>query len=388
MGTNIAARRGPLTFMKVVEIGGVGPAPFCSMLLADMGAEVIRIDRPTSSESGLPVERRFEPLFRSRRVVALDLKAPAGVAVAKRLIGQADVLIEGFRPGVMERLGLGPAVCETLNPRLVYGRMTGWGQTGPLANAPGHDINYLALSGALHAIGQRDGPPGIPLNLVADFGGGALYLAFGLLCALLEAKGSGQGQVVDAAMVDGATSLMTMIYGLHASGYWTDERGANRLDSGAPWYNVYRTKDGRYVAIGSNEPRFYRETLRILGLAGEPLPDQHDKSGWPTMKARFAEIFETKTRDEWCVLFDGADACVSPVLSLSEAPLHRHQVERGNFVECDGVLQPAPVPRFSRTPGAIQRPPARVGEHADEALREWGFTMAELGALREAGAIG
>jgi alpha-methylacyl-CoA racemase len=384
----MAARRGPLTAVKVVEIGGVGPAPFCSMLLADMGAEVIRIDRPTPSESGLPVERRFEPLFRSRRSIALDLKAPAGVEVAKRLIRQADILIEGFRPGVMERLGLGPAVCETLNRRLVYGRMTGWGQSGPLADAPGHDINYLALSGALHAIGQKDGPPEIPLNLVADFGGGALYLAFGVLCALLEAKGAGQGQVVDAGMVDGATSLMTMIYGLHASGYWTDERGANRLDSGAPWYNVYQTKDERYVAIGSNEPRFYRETLRILGLSEEGLPDQHDKSSWPKVKAIFAEIFRTKTRDEWCALFEGAEACVSPVLSLSEAPLHRHQIERGNFVECDGVLQPAPTPRFSRTPGAIQRPPARIGEHTDDALSEWGFTRQELEALRETGAIG
>ncbi|MCG7400321.1 CaiB/BaiF CoA transferase family protein [Caballeronia zhejiangensis] len=387
MNIHSKARGGPLAGMKVVEVGGVGPAPFCAMLLADMGADVIRIDRVDASESGLPVERRFETIFRGRRSIALDLKQREAVEVAKHLIAQCDVLVEGFRPGVMERLGLGPEVCLELNPRLAYGRMTGWGQSGPLAAAPGHDINYLALTGALHAIGTRDGAPAIPLNLVADFGGGALYLAFGILCAVLEARSSGQGQVVDAAMVDGATSLMTMVYGLYASGYWTDERGSNRLDSGAPFYNVYKTKDKRYVAIGANEPRFYRATLRILELDESHLPDQHDRAGWPAIKEAFARAFERKTRDEWGTLFAGTDACFSPVLSLAEAALHPQQKARGNFVECDGVLQPAPAPRFSRSSSAIQRPPPEIGEHTDEVLKEFGFDDAEVRSLRKARAV-
>jgi alpha-methylacyl-CoA racemase len=380
-------RRGPLTGLRVIEVGGIGPGPFCAMLLADMGAEVVRIDRVEPSDGGSPVDRRFNLLLRNRRSVALDLKKPEGVDTVKRLIGQADILIEGFRPGVMERLGLDPDVCLKLNPRLIYGRMTGWGQLGPLAQSTGHDINYLALTGALHAIGPKNGPPSIPLNLIADFGGGAMYLGFGVLCAALEAKSSGRGQVVDAAMVDGVTSLMTMVYGLYAAGYWTDERASNRLDSGAPFYNVYETKDGLYVALGSNEARFYRTTLRILGLREEDLPGQHDKSGWPQLKQKFADIFCTKTRDEWCELFAGTDACFAPVLSLAEAPQHPHQEARGNFIEVEGILQPAPAPRFSRSAAAIRRPPAEVGEHTDEVLREWGFEEQEIAALRQIQAI-
>ena len=380
-------RRGPLTGLRVIEVGGIGPGPFCAMLLADMGAEVVRIDRVEPSDGGSPVDRRFNLLLRNRRSVALDLKKPEGVDTVKRLIGQADILVEGFRPGVMERLGLDPDVCLKLNPRLIYGRMTGWGQLGPLAQSTGHDINYLALTGALHAIGPKNGPPSIPLNLIADFGGGAMYLGFGVLCAALEAKSSGRGQVVDAAMVDGVTSLMTMVYGLYAAGYWTDERASNRLDSGAPFYNVYETKDGLYVALGSNEARFYRTTLRILGLREEDLPGQHDKSGWPQLKQKFADIFCTKTRDEWCELFAGTDACFAPVLSLAEAPQHPHQEARGNFIEVEGILQPAPAPRFSRSAAAIRRPPAEVGEHTDEVLREWGFEEQEIAALRQIQAI-
>ena len=387
MGTEVTGRQGPLAGLKVVEVGGVGPAPFCAMLLADLGAEVVRIDRKNASESGFPVDRRFEFVFRSRRSIALDLKKPEAVEVVKRLTRQADILIEGFRPGVMERLGLGPDTCLELNPRLVYGRMTGWGQTGPLALGPGHDINYIALSGALHAIGHKDGPPEIPLNLIGDFGGGAMYLAFGIMSALFEARNSGHGQVVDAGMLDGTTSLMTMIYGLFASGYWSDQRGSNRLDSGAPWYSVYETSDGRHVAVGSTEASFYKNTVRLLGLDPEDFADQHDKSGWPRMKEAFAEAFKTKTRDEWCKVFEGADACFSPVLSLAEAPTHPHQIARGNFVECAGLMQPAPAPRFSRTQARIQSPPAKVGEHTGEVLGEWGFRDAEVKKLRQVGAI-
>lgn len=380
-------RQGPLKSLKVIEVGGVGPAPFCSMMLADMGAEVIRIDRLTPSDSGLPVDRGFEFMLRSRRSVALDLKKPEAIAVLKTLISKSDVVVEGFRPGVMERLSLGPDECLQLQPRLVYGRMTGWGQDGPLALAPGHDLNYIALSGALHAIGRKNGPPEIPLNLIGDFGGGAMYLAFGIMCALFETRVSGKGQVVDAAMIDGATSLMTMMYGLHAASYWTDERGSNRLDSGAPWYNVYETLDGGHVALGSNEERFYRTTLRLLGLQEAELPGQHDKARWPMVKALFADVFKTKTRDDWCAIFDGQEACLTPVLSMAEAPSHPHQVARGNFVHVDGLLQPAPAPRFSRTPGAIQHSPARLGEHTHAVLREWGIDEAGLEALHTAGAI-
>ena len=385
---NDKPRQGPLKGVKVLEVGGVGPAPFCAMLLADMGAEVVRIDRITASESGLPVERRFEAIFRSRKSLGLNLKKPEAVEVVKRMAAQADILLEGFRPGVMERMGLGPDVCLALNPRLVFGRMTGWGQTGPLALAAGHDINYLALTGALHAIGPKENPV-IPLNLVADFGGGTMYLAMGVLAAYIEARNSGHGQVVDAAMIDGATSLMTMIYGVLAAGYWKDERASNRLDSGAPFYNVYETLDGKFMAVGCTEASFYQLLLKALGLADAGLPPQHDKSGWPKIKQALAETFRAKTRDEWCAVFaEFPDACVSPVLSMTEAPSHPHQIARGNFIESAGVIQPAPAPRFSRTPAAVQGPPPKVGEHTDEILNDWGFANSERAALRSCGAVG
>ena len=379
--------QGPLSGLRVLEVGGVGPAPFCTMMLADMGADVIRIDRKHAGESGFPIERRFEVMFRGKRSVAMDLKKREAVDAVRRMVSRADVLIEGFRPGVMERLGLAPEVCLQINPKLVYGRMTGWGQDGPLAHAPGHDLNYIALTGVLHAIGRKGGGPEIPLNLIGDFGGGSTYLAFGILCALFEARHSGKGQVVDAAMVDGATSLMGMVYGLHASGYWKDERGSNRLDSGAPWYEVYQTRDSKWVAVGATEHTFYLNTLKVLGLKPEAFGDQHDRAGWPAMKEAFAHVFRTRTRDEWVAAFEGTETCFSPVLSLAEAPLHPHQVARGNFVEVAGVVQPAPAPRFSRSKGAIQRPPPEVGEHSDEVLHEWGFASDEIESLREAGAI-
>jgi alpha-methylacyl-CoA racemase len=274
-----------------------------------------------------------------------------------------------------------------VNPRLVYGRMTGWGQDGPLAQAPGHDLNYIALTGVLHSIGSTDGPPVPPLNLAGDFGGGALYLALGIVSAILESRGSGRGQVVDAAMVDGSASLMTLMYGMRAAGAWTDERGSNRLDSGAPFYGVYETKEGCYVALASNEPRFYKVSLELMGLSPAELPDQHDRGRWPEMRKLFAEVFKTRTRDEWCSLMSGSEVCFAPVLSMGEAPAHPHLKARGTFVEFDGVVQPAPAPRFSRTPGAIQRGAARPGQHTDEALADWGFDEAERSALRAAGAI-
>ncbi len=378
---------GPLTGVRVVEIAGIGPGPFCAMMLADMGAEVLRIDRPGPTDLGLPVEPRFSVLTRGRRSVALDLKQPAAIAAVRRLAAQADALIEGFRPGVMERLGLGPDECLAANPRLVYGRMTGWGQEGPMAPAAGHDINYIALAGVLHSIGRRGSAPAPPLNLVGDFGGGGMYLAFGVVCALLEAGRSGRGQVVDAAMVDGAASLAAAVYGLRAKGMWNDERGDNILDSGAPWYDVYETQDGKYVAIGSIEGRFYGELLRLTGLTGEALPPQWEKARWGELRARLTEVFKQKTRDEWCRIMEGSDVCFAPVLSMAEAPAHPHNRARGTFVEVDGVPQPGPAPRFSRTPGAIARPPAAPGQHTEEALRDWGFSADDLADLRKSGAI-
>ena len=303
------------------------------------------------------------------------------------MIERADALLEGFRPGVMERLGLGPSVCHRINPRLVYGRMTGWGQDGPLASAAGHDINYIALTGALHAIGREGQAPLHPLNLVGDFGGGALYLAFGILAGIIESRASGSGQVVDCAMTDGAASLMTMFYGMLAGGRWREERGTNAIDTGSHFYNVYETKDGKYVSIGSIEPKFYAELIERLGLSGEDLPAQHEATSWPVMKDRFQSVFRTKTRDEWCDVMEGSDVCFAPVLSLEESMRHPHNVARGTFVEMDGITQPGPAPRFSRTPGKLDRPPSIPGQHSEEVLRDWGFDMAEVTALTAGGIV-
>jgi alpha-methylacyl-CoA racemase len=373
---------GPLSGIRILEIAALGPAPFCAMLLSDLGAEVVRVDRPGPERGGLDADPRLDLLRRGRRSVVVDLKHRHGAATILRLVERADALIEGFRPGVAERLGIGPEPCLARNPRLVYGRMTGWGQEGPLAAAAGHDIDYIALSGALHAIGQAGGPPVPPLNLVGDFGGGALYLAVGVLSALMEASRSGQGQVVDAAMVDGAASLLTLFCGLTAAGHWTEARGANLLDGGAPFYAVYETADGKHLAVGALEPQFYAELLRRLGLNGEPLPAQHDRARWPELRRRFAEVFRQRTRNEWCEIFEGTDACVAPVLSLSEAAVHPHLAARRTFVEVDGTVQPAPAPRFSRTPGAIQGPPEPPGGSTGQVLEDWGFSPAEIARLR------
>lgn len=380
---------GPLAGLKVVELGGIGPGPFTSMLLSDMGADVLRIARPPSTDRGVKgMETRHQLLNRGRRAVAMDLKNPRAIEAVKRLIARADAVTEGFRPGVAERLGLGPEDCLRLNPKLVYGRITGWGQDGPLAAIPGHDINYIALTGALHAIGMKDGPPVPPLNLVGDFGGGALYLAFGILCAIFEARSSGRGQVVDAAMVDGVSSLMTMMYGMHAAGLWTDNRGSNRLDSGTPWYDVYETADDKWISIGCNEPQFYDALLERLGIAEGVLPaDRHDRKGWPAIRTCFKETFRAKTRDEWCAIMDGSEVCFAPVLTLAEAPMHPHMRARGTFVEKDGVVQPAPAPRFSRTKPEIGRSAGAVDQHGDEALGDWGFGAHEVAELHACGAV-
>ncbi len=378
---------GPLSGYRIIELAGIGPGPMCAMLLSDMGADVLRIDRTADAGLGIAMDTKYALLNRGRRSVALDLKKPEAIEAMLKLVEKADGLIEGFRPGVTERLGLGPEVCLKRNPRLVYGRMTGWGQEGPLAHAAGHDINYIALSGALHSIGRRGEAPVPPLNLVGDFGGGALYLALGMVAGLLETQKSGKGQIVDAAMVDGAASLMTAIYGIHGSGRWTDNRGDNILDTGAHYYDVYETKDGKYISIGSIESKFYDELLELSGLKKEELARQNDRDAWPAMKQKVAAIFKTKTRDEWCKVMEGSDVCFAPVLSMTEAPKHPHNRHRGTFIEDDGVIQPGPAPRFSRTPSKIQRPPAQPGEHTEEALRDWGFSAPELERLRKAAAI-
>ena len=378
---------GPLEGVKILEIAGIGPGPFAAMMLSDMGAEVLRIDRAQNVGSGRGAPPPGDLLARNRRNVAVDLKNPEGVATVLELVAGADGLLEGFRPGVMERLGLGPDVCLERNPGLVYGRMTGWGQEGPMATAAGHDINYIALAGALDPIGRRGQAPVPPLNLVGDFGGGGMFLAFGMVCALVERARSGQGQVVDAAMVDGAAVLMTMMHAMRGWGAWNDERGTNILDTGAHFYDVYETADGRYVSIGSIEPQFYKELLQKTGLEGEDLPHQMDRNHWEPLKERLADVFRTKTRDEWCEIMEGSDVCFAPVLSMGEAPEHPHMKHRGTFREFEGVLQPAPAPRFSRSVAEITRREAAAGEHTDEALSDWGFSAERISKLRETGAI-
>jgi alpha-methylacyl-CoA racemase len=380
---------GPLSGLKIVEVAGIGPGPFAALMLADMGADVIRVDRAGSVSGGDPSTPPADILSRGRRSVGVDLKSPDGVEVLLQLVEQADAIFEPFRPGVAERLGFGPDVCLARNPKVVYGRMTGWGQEGPYSHTAGHDINYIALAGALDHFGRRGEKPVPPLNLVGDFGGGGMFLAYGLVCAILEAKTSGKGQVVDAAMVDGSAILMTFIHGLRAMGIWSDERGTNLLDTGAHFYDVYETKDAKFVSIGSIEPQFYAELLRLSGLGEDPdLPWQNDKSQWPALKDRLTEIFKSKTRDEWCAVMEGTDVCFAPVLSMGEAPNHPHNVERGTFVELNGIVQPAPAPRFSRTPGAVARPPSHAGQHTDEILSEWlGSDAADITKLRDAGAV-
>jgi crotonobetainyl-CoA:carnitine CoA-transferase CaiB-like acyl-CoA transferase len=378
-----------LAGIKVVEFTGIGPAPMGAMLLADLGATVLRIDRTEPSELGLQRELRYDLLLRNRPAVALDLKRPEGKVLALRLVERADALIEGFRPGVMERLGLGPEDCLAHNPRLVYGRVTGWGQNGPLARAAGHDLNYIALVGALHAFGRRGQPPTPPLNLIGDFAGGALYLAFGLVCGILEVQRSGRGQVVDTAMIDGAASLMTAFHGLVAAGLATHERGTNALDTGSHFYNVYECADGRWISIAPIEAKFYAELLRRLDIDPAILPPQMERQHWSEAQASLAELFKTRTREEWCQLLEGTDACFAPVLMTDEAPLHPHNAARQTYVEIDGVVQPAPAPRFSRTvpdlPTSPQAPSR--GEDALATLALW-LDPAEIAALRAAGTLG
>ena len=385
-GAGAGAKAGPLQGLKVVEMAGLGPAPFCAMMLADMGADVVRIERP-GAQNVTGAAGKFDVTARSRRVLALDLKNPLATGAVLALLDQADVLIEGFRPGVMERLGLCPEVCMARRPSLVYGRMTGWGQSGPLAQAAGHDINYIAITGALHAIGLSSGPPVPPLNYVGDFGGGAMMLAFGILCALHHARNGGPGQVVDAAMTDGAALLSAMMYGMHAAGAWSNRRGENMLDGGAHFYGCYECADGRHVAIGAIEPQFYAQLLQRTGITDAEFTAQQDAARWPQLKARLADVFRTRTRDEWCRLMEGSDVCFGPVLDWDEAPQHPHNVARQTFVSVDGVVQPAPAPRFSATPAA---PPQAAKAAADDSagiFSDWGIAPGMLQSLRQAGLV-
>jgi alpha-methylacyl-CoA racemase len=374
---------GPLHGVRVIEIASLAPAPFGCMVLSDLGADVLRVDRP----AGVGGEAVMDPLGRGRRSIGLNLKDPAGVDVLLRLVETADVLVEGFRPGVTERLGFGPDVCLERNPGLVYGRMTGWGQDGPMARTAGHDINYIAIAGALDPVGRAGERPVPPLNLVGDFGGGGMLLAVGVLAALYERSRSGRGQVIDAAMIDGAALLTSFIHGMRGQGAWQDARGTNLLDSGAPFYDTYETADGLYMSVGALEPQFYAALLHGLGLADEDLPGQLDRDRWPQMRARFTEVFKGRTREEWTEIFEGTDACVAPVLGLGEAPAHPHVTARSGFMDVGGLTQPAPAPRFSRTPAETPAPPVRAGEHTDTALTDLGLSPEEIAELRRRGAI-
>ncbi len=372
---------GPLSGLKIVEFAGIGPGPFCGMLLSDLGADVVRLDRK-GGRGGAP----SDVTSRGRRSIALDLKSPDAIEAVLKLLESADGLIEGFRPGVMERLGLGPEVVLARNPKLVYGRMTGWGQFGPYAKAAGHDMNYIAITGALHAIGTEDKPVP-PLNLVGDFGGGALYLAFGLMAGIISARETGKGQVIDCAMSDGAASLMAMFYGFKGAGIWKDERRSNLLDGGAHFYDTYQCADGKWISIGSIEPQFYALLLEKTGITDPEFANQMDRSAWPSLKAKLQEVLRTKTQAEWCAIMDATDICFAPVLTLDEAPTHPHNAARETFVTIEGVVQPAPAPRFSATPGAVQGPPPKIGAHNEEALADWGFSSDDIAALKEKGAI-
>jgi len=375
---------GPLEGVKIIEVGGIGPGPFCGMMLSDMGADIVRIER----KGGLSLsEPKYDILTRNRRSVFIDLRKPQGVATALKIIEQVDALQEGFRPGVMEKLGLGPDVCLKRNPKLVYGRMTGWGQEGPLAKAAGHDINYISMSGALHAIGRKGEKPVPPLNLVGDFGGGGMMLAFGMACALFESQKTGQGQVVDAAMVDGSAALMSIIYGLKAAGLWMDRCGINLLDSGAHFYDTYETADGKYISIGSIEPQFYALLLELAEIEDPEFENQLDFTRWPDLKIKLEALFKTKTRDAWCAIMEGTDICFAPVLSLDEAPEHPHNQARKTFVEMEGVLQPAPAPRFSRTPPEIKTAPPVPGQDTQRVLEDFGLTLDEIEDLKQSEVI-
>jgi alpha-methylacyl-CoA racemase len=381
---------GPLAGITIVELAGIGPAPFAGMLLADMGARIIRVDRRGDSDLGIPGRApKFDVLARGRESIAIDTKTPEGVAVVLKLCATADGLIEGFRPGVIERMGLGPDRLLAANPRLVIGRMTGWGQSGPWANRAGHDIDYIAMAGALHTFGRKGQAPTPPLNLVGDFGGGGMFLAFGMLAAMLEAKTSGEGQVVDAAMVDGAAYLMGMFYAMRSAGRWQDQRGVNILDTGAPWYDVYETQDGKWLAVGAIEGKFYAELLERLGLAARTdLPKQFDSKRWDDLRAAIGTAIKGKSRDAWEAVFAGSDACVAPVLSLDEAPLHPHMAARESLVTRDGVTQPAPAPRFSRTAPVMGAAPGVPGAETDSILSGLGYTTVEIANLKASGAVG
>ncbi|MGD8326345.1 MAG: CaiB/BaiF CoA-transferase family protein [Sphingomonadales bacterium] len=379
---------GPLSGFRIIEIAGIGPGPFCAMMLADQGAEVIRVDRAKGGLGGVPGNPKKDILNRGRKSIAVDLKSPEGVELVLKLIESADGLVEGFRPGVMERLGLGPEVCLKRNPKLVYGRMTGWGQDGPWASMAGHDIDYIALSGALHSFGRAGDKPVPPINLVGDFGGGGMFMAYGMLCGLLSVSRGGEGQIVDAAMVDGSAVLMTMMYALKAMGVWRDKRGTNLLDTGAHFYEVYETRDAKHLAIGAIEPQFYQVLMKKTGLIGDAdFQNYMNPKAWPVLKTRLAEVIRQKNRSEWEEIFAGTDGCVAPVLSMEEAPEHPHNKARNTFVEIDGVVQPAPAPRFSKTPNDVPEPPSQPGENSVEILKSWGFEDKDIQHMINMGTV-